>query len=62
MISTERILCKFCPKFATRFLAGVSTPINPFFMLRSHIQSEHPEEYSRIEDYLRNEVIVKEGE
>lgn len=62
MITTERILCRWCPKTVTRFLDGVSAPVNPFFMLRSHIQEMHPEEYQRIEDYLRQEVIVKEEE
>ena len=62
MMTTDWIICKWCPKIVTRFLAGISTPINPFFMLRAHIQSEHPEEYQRIQDYLRKEVIVKEGE
>lgn len=61
MIATERIVCKWCAHTATRmrWTDGSFTPINPFFLLRAHIQESHHAEFSRIEDYLRKEVIVQ---
>ena len=63
MITTERLICKWCPYTATRmrWTDGSFTPVNPFFLLRAHIQEAHPAEHARIEDYLRQEVIVQEG-
>lgn len=59
-IKTERLVCRWCPRAKTRFLDGTKEPTNPYFIMRSHIREEHPEEHRRIEDYLSREVIVQE--
>ena len=59
MIHSERLICRWCPYSFTRFVDGGYTPVNPYLLMRSHIQSEHPAEYQRIEHYLSEEVIVR---
>lgn len=59
---TEKILCKFCPKFVMRFYADISPPLtySRFFLIASHYQEAHPIEYQRIMHYLDQEIIVQE--
>jgi hypothetical protein len=64
MIATERLVCRWCPYTAPRTY-WVESPVplvNPYFLLRAHIQEAHPAEFRRIEHYLSEEVIVQEGQ
>jgi len=56
---TQRLICRWCPHTITRFLDGVSTPVNPYYLMKAHIQEAHSAEHQRIEDYLTKEVIVQ---
>ena len=58
---TQWLVCRWCPHTSVRFLDGVSTPTNPYYLLKGHIAEAHPEEHQRIEGSLTKEVIVREG-